>query len=157
MGSEARVEALNAMQEYFDRSTRVFAEGDSGFTPKPGMFTVAQQVAHVAQTIDWFMAGAFDPKGFNLDFEGLDAEVRKVESLTAARAWLKQAFDGARATLESKHDEMKNPLPPGPIMGGQPRSAILPALGDHTAHHRGALTVYARLLGKTAPMPYMEM
>jgi uncharacterized damage-inducible protein DinB len=25
---------------------------------------------------------------------------------------------------------------------------------EHTAHHRGALTVYSRLLGKVPPMPY---
>ena len=48
------------------------------------------------------------------------------------------------------------PLPPGPIMGGLPRLAVFGALTDHTAHHRGALSVYARLLGKVPPMPYME-
>jgi uncharacterized damage-inducible protein DinB len=42
-------------------------------------------------------------------------------------------------------------------MGGLPRYAIVSALTDHTAHHRGALTVYARLLGLVPPMPYMDM
>jgi uncharacterized damage-inducible protein DinB len=42
-------------------------------------------------------------------------------------------------------------------MGGQPRHSIIGALIDHTAHHRGALTVYARLLSKVPPMPYGEM
>ncbi len=28
---------------------------------------------------------------------------------------------------------------------------------SHTAHHRGALAVYARLLGKVPAMPYMDM
>jgi hypothetical protein len=28
---------------------------------------------------------------------------------------------------------------------------------DHTAHHRGALTVYSRLLGKVPKMPYADM
>ena len=41
-------------------------------------------------------------------------------------------------------------------MGGVPRAAILSGITDHTAHHRGALTVYARLLGKTPPMPYAD-
>ena len=31
--------------------------------------TVAQQVAHAAQTIDWFIEGASRPEGFDLDFE----------------------------------------------------------------------------------------
>jgi uncharacterized damage-inducible protein DinB len=27
---------------------------------------------------------------------------------------------------------------------------------EHTAHHRGALTVYSRLLGKVSQMPYFD-
>ena len=42
------------------------------------------------------------------------------------------------------------------IMGGAPRLAIFGAINDHTAHHRGALTVYARLNGIVPPMPYMD-
>jgi uncharacterized damage-inducible protein DinB len=41
-------------------------------------------------------------------------------------------------------------------MGGEPISSIVGAISDHTAHHRGALTVYSRLLGKTPLMPYVE-
>ena len=48
-------------------------------------------------------------------------------------------------------------LPEGPIMGGLPRMAIFGAITDHTAHHRGALTVYARLQGVVPPMPYGDM
>ncbi len=50
--------------------------------------------------------------------------------------------------------DLEQPLPQGPIMGGAPRSAVVGAISDHTAHHRGALAVYARLLGKTPKMPY---
>jgi uncharacterized damage-inducible protein DinB len=39
-------------------------------------------------------------------------------------------------------------------MGGQPVSDIVWATVEHTAHHRGALTVYSRSLGKVLPMPY---
>jgi len=35
--------------------------------------------------------------------------------------------------------------------------AIFSAITAHTAHHRGALTVYARILGLVPPMPSMEM
>ena len=51
-------------------------------------------------------------------------------------------------------ENMEAPIVEGPILGGAPRSAIIPAMADHTAHHRGALTVYARLCGKTPSMPY---
>ena len=44
-------------------------EADSQFRPHEGMMTVAQQVAHTAQTLDWFIEGASRPQGFDLDFE----------------------------------------------------------------------------------------
>ena len=42
-------------------------------------------------------------------------------------------------------------------IGGIPRIAIIGSITDHTAHHRGALSVYARLNGVVPPMPYMDM
>jgi len=44
---------LLASKEFFERSTRVLDEADSGFRPRDEMMTVAHQVAHAAQTIDW--------------------------------------------------------------------------------------------------------
>ena len=61
MNKEAISVTLKSMKEYFDRSTRVLEEADSGFAPKKEMFTAAQQVAHVAHTIEWFKShGACD-------------------------------------------------------------------------------------------------
>jgi uncharacterized damage-inducible protein DinB len=149
---------LSAMKEFFERSTRALEEQDSAFAPKDGLFTAAQQVAHAAQTIQWFMNGAFAPGGFDLDFERLEREVRACGSLQAAREWFTKACGEAKAVIDAhSEEEWFAPLPPGPIMGGQPRFTIFGALTDHTAHHRGALTVYARLLNKVPPMPYMEM
>lgn len=156
--SQAAAGQIAAAQEYFNRSTRSLTEQLSGFAPSDGMFTAAQHVAHVAQTVEWFMEGAFRPEGFAMDFEAMDADVRKVTSLAVARAWLDKAFAAAQATVASKSDaDLTARLPEGPIMGGLPRMAIFGALTDHTAHHRGALTVYARLNGITPPMPYMDM
>jgi uncharacterized damage-inducible protein DinB len=149
---------LAAMKEYFDRSTRSLDESDSSFSPVEGQFTVAQQVAHAAQTINWFIDGAFAEAGFSLDFENMEKEVRAVSSLASARAYFAKAAKSASAAIDAHGDlEWMEPLPDGPIMGGQPRMAIFGALTDHTAHHRGALTVYARLKGKVPPMPYMDM
>jgi uncharacterized damage-inducible protein DinB len=149
---------LSSMQEFFDRSTRALAEQDSGFAPKDGMFTACQQVAHAAQTVEWFMHGAFAPDGFGMDFEAAEREVRAVNSLKAAREWFAKACSDAKGVVEAHSDEeWMAPLPAGPVMGGMPRYLIFGALTDHTAHHRGALTVYARLVGKVPPMPYMDM
>ena len=149
---------LAAMKEFFDRSTRSLVEADSSFAPKPEMFTAAQQVAHAAQTVEWFLNGAFATGGFDLDFESMEKQVRAITSLAAAREWFERACAAAVDSINAHPEqEWTAPLPEGPIMAGLPRYTIFGALTDHSAHHRGALTVYARLLGKVPPMPYMEM
>jgi uncharacterized damage-inducible protein DinB len=141
--------------EFFDRTLSVFKEEDSGYAPTPTQFSVAQQVAHVGQTIDWFMAGGFRPSGFDLDFAAHNAQIREVTSLAAARSWLERAIEDAVKTLnEMTPEKMMEPLPEGPILGGEPRAAVVGAICEHTAHHRGSLAVYARLLGRKPPVPY---
>lgn len=158
MSKQAMLAELASMSEFFNRSTRVLDEADSGYAPQAGLLTVAQMVAHVAQTFDWFVSGAFAAGGFPMDFEEQDKTIRAVTSLDHARLWLTRAMAKARAAVQDRPEaEWSVPLPPGPIMGGMPRAAIIGALTDHTAHHRGALTVYTRLLGKVPPMPYMDM
>jgi uncharacterized damage-inducible protein DinB len=146
---------LVASQDYFDRSTRVLDEADSGFRPREGMMTVAQQVAHTAQTLDWFIEGASRPEGFDLDFAKHAQALEAMNSLAAARQMLSGAYANAIQFLRSRSaEDLAQPLPPGPVMGGQPISEIVWAMVEHTAHHRGALTVYSRELGKVPPMPY---
>ena len=133
--------------QFLSRTCSVFREEDSEFAPTPGQFSVAQHVAHVAQTIDWFMEGGFRADGFDLDFAAHQTEVRKVNSLEAAFAWLARSVDAAAATLEDQsQEEMMAPIAEGPVMSGEPRAAIIAAIAEHTAHHRGSLAVYARLL-----------
>jgi uncharacterized damage-inducible protein DinB len=148
---------LAASQDFFNRSTRVLEEADSGFRPRDGVMTVAQQVAHTAQTIDWFIEGASRPEGFDLDFEKHAKALEALTSLTAARKMFDTACANAIQFVRSLGpDGLAKPLPPGPIMGGEPVANIVWAMLDHTAHHRGALTVYSRLLGKVPIMPYGE-
>ncbi len=158
MDVQGMVGQMMASKEWFDRSSRCLTEADSTTAPGEGQFTAAQQVAHVAQTVDWFVEGAFRPQGFDMDFETMAGEVLKVESLDKAREWLDRSFAAAAEVIGSKSmEELSVPLPAGPVMGGMPRMAIVGAIGDHTAHHRGVLTVYSRLAGHVPAMPYMEM
>ena len=146
---------LAASKDFFERSTRVLEEADSGFRPREGMMTVAQQVAHTAQTLDWFIEGASRREGFDLDFEKHAKAIEAVTSLAAARQMLETAYAKAIHFFRSRSPEdLAQPLSPGPIMGGQPISDIVWAMVEHTAHHRGVLTVYSRQLGKVPPMPY---
>lgn len=155
MDADPLVAALRQVKACFDRSTACLDEEDSTFAPAPGTFTVAQHVAHVAQTIDWFLEGAFRAEGFDLDFAAHQAEIGKVTSLTAARAWLDRSVARAQETFSGMTpEEMAIPIAAGPILGGAPRAAILSSIADHTAHHRGALTVCARLRRKQPALPY---
>ena len=147
---------MQALQ-FLSRTCSVFREDDSQYAPTPGQFTVAQHIAHVAQTIDWFMAGGFRDEGFDLDFAAHQIQVREVDSLEAAFAWLAKSVDAAAAALETKTQaEMMAPIAEGPVMGGEPRAAVIAAIAEHTAHHRGSLAVYGRMLGYAPPMPYSD-
>jgi uncharacterized damage-inducible protein DinB len=156
MTPETIKEVLNSQREYFNRSTRLLGESHSQFAPKEEMFTAAGQIAHVAQTIEWFFDSAFAPE-WKMEWEEMDRQVRGVKSLAEARAWFERAIEHAVKVTESHTaEEWASLFPPNPIMGESPRFSIVSAIMDHTAHHRGALTVYQRLLGLTPLMPYME-
>jgi len=145
---------LAATQRFFTTATACFLPVDAGFAPRPGMFSVAGQFAHVARTIDWFIEGAFvRSDGFDMDFARHNAEACAVAELAAARAWLERAFADASAAFTAHAARLHEPLPPG-ILGGLPRLAVAGAIVDHTSHHRGSLAVYARLLGREPAMPY---
>lgn len=147
---------LKAAQEFLERSTRVLREEDSSFAPAPGIYTAAQQMAHVAITIDWFLGGIVSPDGFSMDFEAHETEARAVTSLTAARAKVAAAFASAHAALAARSVvELEEPFPKGGMMEG-PKWTALFGIVEHTAHHRGALTIYSRMLGLSPKMPYME-
>ncbi len=148
---------IESSRKYFESSSSVLTEADSGFAPTPELYTAAQQVAHVARTIEWFMEGAFSGSGWNMDFEKHIKDAQAVTSLKVAREWLAKACDQAILKVEGLSDEALSEVFPAddPIMPGAPRTSIAGAIVDHTAHHRGVLTVYARLLEKVSPMPYM--
>lgn len=149
------INQLNASKAYLDKSTESLTEEDSGLTPADGMMSAAQQVAHIAQTVDWFIEGAFG-KGFEMNFEESAKEIMKITSLTEAREWCARSYKAAVDVIESKTDDELNALTPeGPMMGSVPKSVVLGGIVEHTAHHRGALTVYTRLAGKVPAMPYM--
>jgi len=140
---------------FFARSTNCFTDEDATFAPEGDLYTVAAHVEHAAGTIDWFIDGMFNPNGFDLEFDKHIAEAKACTSLKDAQAHLERAIENATAVIGSKSDEeLMLLLPEDSIFPSMPRAAVIDGLVDHTAHHRGALTVYARLLGKTPEMPY---
>jgi uncharacterized damage-inducible protein DinB len=84
----------------------------------------------------------------------VDQAVLVVQTQHAAELFIGEAARRFFGSLSEA--ELKRPLPDGPVMGGMPVWQIAGAIVEHTAHHRGALTVYSRLLGKVPAMPYGE-
>jgi len=152
--AQGYIQELQLALRFFNTTISVFDDADSGYAAQPVMFTVAGQVAHTAQTVDWFVEGAFG-KGWDMDFEKHMAQTNAVTRLSDAKEQLEAAFANVIGVIGSASDEeLCGPIPDKQIMDGAPRCAIVSSITDHTAHHRGALSVYARLLGKEPPMPY---
>jgi len=158
MNAQELTAALAESKDFFDRSTSCLKEEDSTYSPTEEAYTVAQQVGHVSLVIDWFLEGAFRPEGFDLEFEKHAVDVQKFTSLAAAREAVDRSFAEAIETFGSKSEEvLAEMLNDKMIMPGKPRAAVAEAIAEHTAHHRGALTVYSRLCGREPKMPYMDM
>ncbi|MCB2212963.1 DinB family protein [bacterium] len=150
---------LENVRLFFNRSTKPLTEDDSLFKPQDEMYTVAQQVAHAAHTVEGFSNNAFTETGPEWDenaMEDHNNRVMTVTSLTAARKWFNESIDRAIENFGKRSDEeLLALLPETSLLGPFPRFTCLYGIQDHTAHHRGALTVYVRALGKTPPIPYM--
>lgn len=145
---------INSTEKFFDRTTRCLREEDSSFRPYPQAYSVAAHVDHAADAIDWFREGCLHDR-WSLDFEAAIAESHAAPSLEAARTELAMAFARLRSELAAtSRERLAEILPENPILSGRPRFHVVGAVVDHTAHHRGALAVYARLLGLEPLMPY---
>ncbi|MFC1477020.1 DinB family protein [candidate division KSB1 bacterium] len=141
-------------RKFLQNIIKDFKPEHGDFRPVEGMMTTAQQINHIALTVKWFKEGAFG-KGFDLDFEQLENEVRKPIGFEAALEKLNKTYDEWISLLESKTaEEMAAPMNDNPIMGPLPRISVITANAEHTAHHRGVLSVYLRLLGITPVMVY---
>jgi uncharacterized damage-inducible protein DinB len=152
--SEGLVKELESTQKFFKTTLSIFESDDAGFAPYPELYTVAGHVAHTADSIDWFIEGGFGG-GWDMEFEASIAKAKMVTSLQKATEWLDRSFANARGVVGAASDQVLfEPIPDTRIMGGAPRLAVVSGIVDHTAHHRGSLAVYARLIGKEPPMPY---
>ena len=155
---EGLIEQVKTVRQFFLNTISCLSEEDSAFAPKDEMYTVAQLVGHTADTVRWFFDGAFGPNGFDMNFEDYPERMKKYRSLKQAIEDFEGAIEYAIGTITGVDEtELIARIREDQIMAGAPKMAVVGALADHTAHHRGALGVYARLLGKVPQMPYGEM
>jgi len=154
---EGLIEQLKTQEKFILNTVSCLTEEDSSFKPNEEMYTVAQHLGHAAETVEWFLEGAFGDKGFDMNFENYAERMKKYTSFDDCVKYLKEVTaNGIEKIKEVPDAELMAPIT-AQIMTGAPKMAIVGAIGDHTAHHRGALSVYARLIGKKPQMPYGEM
>ena len=154
---EGLIEQLKTQEIFFLNTISCFTEEDSAFKPKEEMHTIAQHIGHVAETITWFLEGTFGDKGFDMNFDNYAEKMKKHTSFDDCVKLFKDATAKGIALIKEVPDsEIMAPIT-GQIMTGAPKMASVGAIGDHTAHHRGSLAVYARLIGKIPKVYYGEM
>lgn len=151
------LERLDEARATFQTVCAIFAETDANYAPRDDMYTVAEQVGHSAAMIDWFLRGAIGGGDPARDYLGQDQLVRSTITLVEAKAWLADAFDRARDFF-SKQDagSLSRPIVDCPLLEGHPLACMVVRISEHCAHHRGALGIYARMLGKAPPVPYSK-
>ncbi len=152
---EGLIKELEMQKMFLLNTINCLSEEDSGFSPNDKMFTVAQHIGHAAETIDWFMEGAFG-KGFDMNFD--EERIReKYNSFDDSVKLLNEATARGIEVIKKVSDaELMTPIT-GEVLKGVPKLAVVGGITDHTAHHRGALSVYARLLDRVPMMPYSGM
>ncbi len=146
---------FRADQQFLQNLLQDFTEEHAQFAPLPTMMSVAQQVRHIAGTIDWFHEGLLGA-GFDMDFEKHEQRDKTPCTLKEALDHLDQAWNRLCSAVEPlTTEELTLSIGPNEIMPGASRLQVLTAVTDHTAHHRGSLAVYQRLLGLVPRMIYM--
>lgn len=125
--------------------------------PHDKSMSIGKLASHIAETPMWLSSMMDDV----FDFDELMAHYQPFDAADSAE--LLSALDdniaAAVALLEDKDDDFMRGIWKGmkggkEIMGG-PRGAIARSiLVHHTAHHRGQLTVYLRLLDVAVPSTY---
>ncbi len=174
-------------RDFFLRATAVFAEHDADYRPAAGMLSVVEHIHHATAALELFVSQYFcrfvqtksiEHRSFRLGRSWLSAQPElgfadlswtdkaaayqassERETLTQALAALSQTLEYT-ATLFARLDlaQLQQPLGDNPVMPAYFTGFdVAEFMFDHTAHHRGALAQYARLLGHDPKIPYFDM
>lgn len=152
---------LSELDREHGRSKRALAqvpEGRHDWKPHEKSMTFGYLAEIVAGIHSW-VAMAINQD--ELDLEPPGGPKYKPEPLFTSAALLERlekATADARTALQNASDErLMQPwrlLVAGKVVQEMPRHIIIRDILNHSAHHRGQMTVYLRLLGATVPALY---
>lgn len=185
MGGNVMAMRLQRHKGFFHRTVSCFEEKDATFRPRDNMLSVAGQIMHVTAAIELTLSGLIhnierfkdmkpvSRRGPTATWIALDygftslnwanesnkeiPEFVERPTLAASLRAFDETIDMATEMFGGlTPQELMQPLPKTPMPMQNPIQ-ILEMLIDHTAHHRGALAQYARLLGYEPKFPYFDL
>ena len=140
---------------FFINILKMFLPEHAGYKPADELWTVTAHINHIADTVCWAREGLFGA-GFEAAAKLMQDQTDHPNSLDQAMDRLKHTYNEWITFLESKStEELDTLLPANPLFGIKPKWHTIYECAEHTAHHRGALCVYLRILG-IAPGNYWE-
>jgi len=135
------------------RLVRQFNDNDLALRPGEGSMTTLEQIQQICGSNNFLKqilsGGALSPEVFRRDFHITDIN----SALRAIRTIMDEVLSAGAAMPAERWEEVIEPFGPKPewrMTRGQAAYAML----DHETHHRGQLTVYLRVAGKTPPVLY---
>jgi uncharacterized damage-inducible protein DinB len=133
------------------RLIRVFDDADMSLRPGAGSMSTAEQINQIVSSNNFLKVLAEgEPPGtsaFKRSFE-----IRSVnDAIGAIRQMVNEVTTALELCPQETWDEVVEPFGPGYKMT---RGQLAYMMLDHESHHRGQLTVYARVAGKVPPLIY---
>ncbi len=133
------------------RLIRILDDADMSLRPGPGSMSTAEQVNQIVSSNNFLKLLA---EGSVVDRHGFERSF-KINTVADALAAIRQMVAEVTTALElcpqETWDEVVEPFGPGFRMT---RGQLAYMMLDHESHHRGQLTVYARIAGKVPPLLY---
>ncbi|MCP4727525.1 MAG: DinB family protein [bacterium] len=157
MDGKTAVEIITKERKFLNNILKDLKPEHGDFKPADEMLTASQQIKHIALTGKWFYSKAL---GTGFEFASFDAyleEMQKPLTLQEALDLLNETYEeSVRAFGNMTEKEFDEIVKDDPMLGTFKKSDMIFYNNEHTAHHRGALSVYLRLLGITPTMIYAE-
>ncbi len=133
------------------RLVRLFGDSDLAMRPAPGMMSLSEQCNHICAS-NGFIRALLEEESPTTDAFHCVHDTSTIEAVVASMKSM--AVHIRLACAKITHERwMQKVTPFGPdwrLSRGQHCYMML----DHESHHRGQITVYARLAGKVPPTLY---
>ncbi len=157
MDGKSAASIITKERKHLDNIIKDLKPEHGEFRPVEEILTASQQIKHIALTTRWFYSKAlgtgFDFSSFDEYLEGMQ---KPIELMEAVRM-LNETYDESVPAFEKMTEaQLGAVVKDDPMLGTFLISDLIYYNNEHTAHHRGALSVYLRLLGITPTMVYAK-